>query len=378
MNKFLLSANIVITVLLLSACSGRSKTSSSLNGGDTLEIKYARNITIISFKDYKVAALRNPWDTTKVLHTYILVDKNKPMPKELSEGSIVRTPVSKAVVYSSVHSSLFNDLGAFSSIAGVCDLKYIKLSKIQEACKRGAIIDVGDGMSPDIEKIIDLHPDALLLSPFENSGGYGRVDKLGVPIIECADYMETSALGRAEWMKFYGLLTGKEAEADSIFTEVESRYNSLAKQALSCKDKPTVITELKNSSTWYIPGGNSTSAKLFHDAGAKYIFANDNHSGSVPMSFESVFEKGENADFWLIKYNQVKEKNYRELKEEYSPYANFAAFKNKKIYGCNTNSIPYYEESPFHPEQLLADLIKIFHPELTKGYELKYFSKLAD
>lgn len=96
------------------------------------------------------------------------------------------------------------------------------------------------------------------------------------------------------------------------------------------------------------------------------------------MSFESVFEKGENADFWLIKYNQVKEKNYRELKEEYSPYANFAAFKNKKIYGCNTNSIPYYEESPFHPEQLLADLIKIFHPELTKGYELKYFSKLAD
>lgn len=378
MNKFLLSANIVITVLLLSACSGRSKTSSSLNGGDTLEIKYARNITIISFKDYKVAALRNPWDTTKVLHTYILVDKNKPMPKELPEGSIVRTPVSKAVVYSSVHSSLFNDLGAFSSIAGVCDLKYIKLSKIQEACKRGTIIDVGDGMSPDIEKIIDLHPDALLLSPFENSGGYGRVDKLGVTIIECADYMETSALGRAEWMKFYGLLTGKEAEADSIFTEVESRYNSLAKQALSCKDKPTVITELKNSSTWYIPGGNSTSAKLFHDAGAKYIFANDNHSGSVPMSFESVFEKGENADFWLIKYNQVKEKNYRELKEEYSPYANFAAFKNKKIYGCNTNSIPYYEESPFHPEQLLADLIKIFHPELTKGYELKYFSKLAD
>lgn len=378
MNKFLLSANIVITVLLLSACSGRSKTSSSLNGGDTLEIKYARNITIISFKDYKVAALRNPWDTTKVLHTYILVDKNKPMPKELPEGSIVRTPVSKAVVYSSVHSSLFNDLGAFSSIAGVCDLKYIKLSKIQEACKRGAIIDVGDGMSPDIEKIIDLHPDALLLSPFENSGGYGRVDKLGVTIIECADYMETSALGRAEWMKFYGLLTGKEAEADSIFTEVESRYNSLEKQALSCKDKPTVITELKNSSTWYIPGGNSTSAKLFHDAGAKYIFANDNHSGSVPMSFESVFEKGENADFWLIKYNQVKEKNYRELKEEYSPYANFAAFKNKKIYGCNTNSIPYYEESPFHPEQLLADLIKIFHPELTKGYELKYFSKLAD
>ena len=70
-------------------------------------------------------------------------------------------------------------------------------------------------MKPDIERIIDLRADAILLSPFENSGGYGRLEQIGVPIIECADYMETSALGRAEWMKFYGLLYGKEHEADS-------------------------------------------------------------------------------------------------------------------------------------------------------------------
>jgi ABC-type Fe3+-hydroxamate transport system, periplasmic component len=138
------------------------------------------------------------------------------------------------------------------------------------------------------------------------------------------------------------------------------------------------MLELKSSSTWYVPGGNSTVAKLIHDAGANYIFKDDKHNGSIPMSFETVFEKGENADFWLIKYNQVKDKSYNELKEEYSPYSNFRPFKTRNIYGCNTNFIPYYEESPFHPQLLLADYIKIFHPQLLKEHKLKYFSKLAE
>ena len=299
MNKFLLSANIVIMLLLLSACNGKSKSSFDVSDGDTIDIRYAQNITITSLKDYYVATLRNPWDTTKILHRYILVDKNVDLPTNIPEGTLVRTPISKAIVYSSVHMSLFNELGAFNSIAGVSDLKYINLENIKEACKKGTIINIGDGMSPDIEKIIDLNPDALLLSPFENSGGYGKVEKLGIPIIECADYMETSALGRAEWMKFYGLLTGKLAQADSIFTLVEQRYQSLSNKALKTKYKPTVFTELKSSSTWYVPGGNSTMAKILYDAGANYIFSNNNSSGSVPLSFESVFEKGEKADFWI-------------------------------------------------------------------------------
>ena len=114
----------------------------------------------------------------------------------------------------------------FESIGGVCDLKYIKLQEVQDGCRTGSIADVGNGMNPDIEKIIDLHPDAIMLSPFENSGGYGRVEKLNIPIIECADYMETSALGRAEWMRFYGLLFGEAQKADSLFAEVEKTIMS--------------------------------------------------------------------------------------------------------------------------------------------------------
>ena len=116
--------------------------------------------------------------------------------------------------------------------------------------------------------------------------------------------METSALGRAEWMRFYGLLFGQTQKADSLFAEVEKNYNELKALVAPLSYAPSVISELKNGSAWYVPGGKSTSARIYADAGANYVFADDEHSGSVPLAFETVFDKGQNADFWLIKYNQ--------------------------------------------------------------------------
>ena len=367
-----------VTVLLLSACGGKNSTASGSAQGDTIPLHYSSNLSLIDYEDYIVAQLRNPWDTAKILHTYVLVDKDQPLPQELPQGTLVRTPLSKAVIYSSVHCSLLKDFGALNSIGGVCDLKYIKLPEIEEGCRNGTIADVGDGMNPNIEKIIDLHPDAILLSPFENSGGYGRVEKLNVPIIECADYMETSSLGRAEWMRFYGLLFGKKTEADAMFAAVERNYKDLQELVKPISFAPSVMCDLKTSSTWYTPGGNSTIAKLYSDAGANYIFREDTHSGSLPYPFEVIFEKGQQTDFWLIRYNQPIDKTYKELEKEFAPYAGFRPFKERNIYGCNTNRVPFYEETPFHPDWLLKDLIKIFHPSLLEGYELRYYNKLAE
>lgn len=379
MKKILLSAYIVTWVLLLSACGGGSKTSSLQAEGDTVRMKYSSLLQIVKHADYTVVTIRNPWDTLKVLHTYLLADREKPLPEHLPEGTIVRTPLQKSVIYSSVHCSLWSELDELKGIGGVCGLEYIKLPQIQEGCRNGSIVNVGNSMNPDIERIIDLRPDAILLSPFENSGGYGRVGKLNIPIIECADYMETSALGRAEWMRLYGFLLGKEAQADSLFAGIEKEYLTLTQQVKSQNLKrPTVISEMKNSSAWYIPGGNSTMSRLYQDAGADYVFAYLSNSGSVPLAFETVFDRGGNADIWLIKYNQPQDKTYSELERDYAPYARFKAFQDRKVYGCNTNHVPFYEESPFHPELLLKDLIKIFHPELLPDYDLKYFSNLAE
>lgn len=365
-------------VLLLSACGGRSKTSSVSLAADTIPLKYAENLTLVKGEGYIEARLRNPWDTTRTLRTYLLVEKENPMPEHLPEGTVVRTPLSKSLVYTAVHCSLIDQLGASGQIGGVCDLNYIQTPSVVEGCRTGSIVDAGASLNPDIEKIIDLHPDAILLCPFENSGGFGRIEKLDSPIIECADYMETSALGCAEWMRFYGMLFGREAEADSLFAEVERNYNALKTLAASQTDKPGVMCELKSGSAWYVPGGRSTTGKFYSEAGGDYLFADYPQSGAVPLSFETVFDKAQHADIWLIKYNQAKDKTYSELKEDYAPYTRFKAYKEKKVYGCNTAYKPYYEDFPFHPDLVLKDLIKIFHPSLLPEHDLKYFSNLAE
>lgn len=378
MKQILLSAYIVIMVLLLSACGGRSKTSSVMTEGDTVQFRHAVNLHIVKYPTYTMVTLRNPWDTLQTLHTYLLTDKTKPVPEHLPEGTVVRVPLEKLLVYSAVHGSLLKELGAFGHVGGICSPEYFNsLPELRKRCREGAVTDCGNSMSPDIERIIELQPDGILLSPYENSGSYGQVGKLNIPLIECADYMETSPLGRAEWMRFYGMLVGKETLADSLFAEVEKEYLDVSRQARKAAVKPTVISDLKYGSTWYISGGNSTTGRLYADAGATYLFAYLDNSGSVPLAFETVFDKGQYADYWFVKYNQKTDKTYRELEQEFAPYARFKAFKEQRIYGCNSNYVPFYEESPFHPELLLKDMVKILHPDLLEGYEPKYFTKLA-
>ena len=378
MKKLLLSAYTAFVVLLLSACSGGSKTTSASSDGESIPMKYAENLTLIKGDGYIEARLRNPWDTTSILRTYLLVDKHQEVPKHLPEGTLVRTPLQKALVYTATHCHLIHELGAVKSIGGICEVQYIKVPEIVEGCANGTIVNAGEGTNPDIEKIIDLHPDALLLSPYENSGGHGQVEKLKIPIIECADYMETSALGSAEWIRFYGLLFGQEAKADSIFAIVEKNYNELKSIATQQTKKPKVMCELKSGSAWYVPGGRSTTGKLYMDAGGEYLFSHYPNSGAVPLSFETVFDKAQDADVWLMKYNHPTDKTLTTLREDYAPYTNFKAYKDKQVYGCNTAYQKYYEDFPFHPDKVLKDLIKIFHPSLLPEYELNYFCNLAE
>ena len=364
---------------LLLALGVGCKSRHSASTGEALSavrMEYAGRIRIDSSEHYILVRIQNPWDTARILHTYVLVDREAELPEGLPKGTLVRTPVEKALVYSSVHCGLLSELGAIDQIGGICDLQYIEIPEIQDRCASGRMIDAGNSMNPDIEKIIDFHPDAILLSPFENSGGYGRIEKLGIPIIECADYMETSPLGRSEWMRFFGLLFGKRQQADSLFTAVRTGYLQLCELVGPVNQRPVVISELKSGSAWYVPGGKSTTGRLYQDAGATYVWAEDEHSGSIPLSFETVFDRGQDADFWLFKYNQQQDKTLTELKSDYASYAGFRAFQTGQVYGCNSGRVPFYTETPFHPEWLLEDLIRIFHPEVLPEGECRYFKKL--
>ena len=370
---------ILLSAVLLSSCGGRQTASD--DGGDTVRFRYAKLLQLVRHEGYTVATIKHPWRQDAVLHRYVLVPADGVVPEGSPEGTVIRTPLRRSVVFTTVHCSLLSMLHREGSVAGVADLKYIKAPYVQAGVSTGRIVDCGDGMSPVIEKIIDLRPDALLLSPFENSGGYGQLEEIDIPIVECAEYMEPSPLGRAEWMRFYGLLYGCEHEADSLFALVDSSYNKLKSDVRSLmsdvqRSSSSVLVDKVTGSVWYVPGGRSTIGQMLADAGAQYPWASDDRSGSIALPFETVLERGSDCDVWILRYSGRQPLTRQQLLSEHRGYNQFRAFREGRVYGCNVEQSLFYEESPFRPDLLLSDFIKILHPDIPNLPPLRYYHKL--
>ncbi len=356
---------LLTAVAFLAGCKGSHASSSSESEGREVPMNYAENLTITEFPDFTEVTVRNPWDTVKTLQTYILVKRDSVVPENLPEGTLVKVPVTNALVYSTVHNSLITELGAMEAIGGICNAKYVNGEELKKRLAVGKIVDCGVSMSPDLEKIIKLRPQVIMLSPFENNDKYAKVGELGIPIIECADYMETSALGRAEWVRFYGMLLGKEDVAEKMFADTESNYLKLKEMATGLAIKPKVIIDQRYGQVWNVPGGISTMGRLIEDAGGINPFASYKQSGSVPLAPEKVLAEAHDADIWFVRYNQEKDKSMKELASDAPVNSQFKAYKDGRVYGCNTRYVDFYEETPFHPDRLLEDMISAMHPELS-------------
>ena len=375
--KYFFSLFLPIALSTLVSCKGGNAFVSA-DGGDTLHLKYADHLSLVKYPDYVKATVRNPWDTTAVLHTYVLVPDSVSVPEGLpEEWTVVRTPLKSALIYSSVHNSLVTELGALDAISGVCDAQYIHQKSLVDRIAGGSVADCGTGTSPNIEKIISLNPDGVMLSPYENSGTYGRLGQLGIPLIECADYMETSPLARAEWMILYGMLFDLEEEARRLFDATEREYNALKNLTEGVADRPKVLVDRLYGQAWYVPAANSTMGIFIKDAGGDNPFAVHDRNGSVGLAGEQVLYQAEDADVWLMRYAQDSDKTMRDLASDNAIYTQFKAFKDNRVYGCNTSRVFFYEDIPFHPQWLLRDMISILHPGLVAQKDgKKYFTQL--
>ena len=457
MNRNIYIFGALLALLVLTACQGGKTTAGEAEEGDTLKMKYAKLLTIVKYgekgtassdKDaedaeyqYAEVNVANPWKAGTLLHRYILIPKGEEGDKTVTRLALqrtsgmgcttdtVRTPVERSAVFIAPHCQLMYELGCQQAIRGVCDLNYINIPDVRKraasagkassgnassgnassgnassgnASAQNSIVDCGSSMAPDIERIIALKPEAILVSPFENSGGYGKLDKLHIPIIEAADYMESSPLGRAEWMKFYGMLFGKgknisttvagkalttvagkaseatlpascELKADSLFAKIEKEYLKLKAEAGKLPKGLSILTERKTGNVWYVPGGQSTIGILLKDANARYIFSDDKHSGSLPMSPEQILAKGSQVDVWAFKYFGGAPLSQVQLLQEYDGYKALAAFSRGNIYQVDTSTVPYFELTSFHPELLLREFIILAHGE--RFGKLKFYKK---
>ena len=439
MNRNIYIFGALLALLVLTACQGGKTTAGEAEEGDTLKMKYAKLLTIVKYgekgtassdKDaedaeyqYAEVNVANPWKAGTLLHRYILIPKGEEGDKTVTRLALqrtsgmgcttdtVRTPVERSAVFIAPHCQLMYELGCQQAIRGVCDLNYINIPDVRKraasagkassgnassgnASAQNSIVDCGSSMAPDIERIIALKPEAILVSPFENSGGYGKLDKLHIPIIEAADYMESSPLGRAEWMKFYGMLFGKdknisttvagkaseatlpascELKADSLFAKIEKEYLKLKAEAGKLPKGLSILTERKTGNVWYVPGGQSTIGILLKDANARYIFSDDKHSGSLPMSPEQILAKGSQVDVWAFKYFGGAPLSQVQLLQEYDGYKALAAFNRGNIYQVDTSTVPYFELTSFHPELLLREFIILAHG--SRFGKLKFYKK---
>lgn len=353
------------------ACSNNKQHTTNTSSDN---ISDATLLSINKCDGYTQVKISDPWNEGKTLHEYILVPKNEDLPQGLPNGTIIRTPVERALVYSSVHAQVIKELGEISAVSGVCDAEYFKIPEISAGLKKGTICNAGSSMSPTIEKIVALNPEIIILSPFQN-GGYGTVGTLGIPILECADYMEESPLGRAEWVKLFGLLFGEEQKSNEIFCDTQKKYLAIKDSVKNAKSRPKVLTEMVNSGVWFVPGGNSYMARLITDAGGTYPWADNQDSGSLQLDFAQVLNKANDADFWLIKSSTIH--TYEDLEKSYTLNTKFKAFEDKNVWVCDTQKAPLYEEMPFHPELLLDELAAIFHPEIMgESRKLRYYAPL--
>ena len=368
-------AFIFLFVLLASSCGGNGGRNGNLIAGDTLTTR-AELLTMVDCGDFVAAIVDNPWKPGARLAAYALVPRN-------SEGVIipegflrVDVPVERSLVYSSTNMSAIGELGALDAVSAVADGNYYTPDDtVTKMINAGVLTDIGNSMSPKLETIIDVSPDAILVSPYENAG-HGVIDALKVPVIECADYMETTPLGRAEWLLLLGELYGKRDEARHIFNNVVTEYESLRDKILAAaSQRPKVLTEMLTSGVWYVPGGKSYMSSMLSDAGADYPWSDNGSTGSLQLDAGAVLDKASDADIWVMRnYGNVTLPSLAAM----SPlYSGIKAYKNGEVYNCDSSVSPIFNDIAFHPERVLADFASIFHPEIFPEFSRKYYHKIA-
>lgn len=369
-------------VWLAVACGGRHAPRPMIAEADTVRPRHATLLRYIEGPGWEVAEVLNPWQPAGAppLRRYLLLEKaGVSVPQAVAEGAtVVRVPLRRAVVCSTVYASLLADLDRLSAVVGLTDVAYALAPDVRRALAGGRMADVGSSVPvPDVERVMGLHPDGLLVSAFEQAdyGAWARQSE--VPLVVCADYMETSPLGRAEWMSFFGRLFGCRDRADSLFRQVEEAYGHLRRLAARVPGRrPSVLHDKKDGATWFVPGRRSTVGQMQADAGGRYLYPDSSSRGSVALDFERVFASARQADVWVIKYGASADLTRASLAADYPPYRHFTAWQRGRLFGCNTLRVPYYDETPFHPDRLLADWMQMLHPGLLPHHNLRYFSPL--
>lgn len=381
MQKISAFTFILLMFIFISCKNENKKSVSSYSESNTIEIKYAEGFTITDYGDYKILTVTNPWPNAQKAYQYALIQKGIELPIDVKTkmDAVINIPVEKMIVTSTTHIPSMEMLGISDKLVAFPNLDYISSDTIRKHISTGKIKEIGNNESINTEVVIDTQPDVMIgFAVAGNNKTYITLEQAGVPIVYNGDWTETSPLGKAEWLKFFGAFFNKDSEAEKLFSDIEKEYNQTKELAQTATNTPTVFSGALWKDIWYLPEGNSWGARFITDANGNYLWADSKGTGSIALNVETVLDKAQHADFWI---GPGQFTSYAQLQDANKVYTQFDVFKNKTIYSFSslkgeTGGIIYYELAPNRPDLVLKDLVKILHPELLPDYELYFFREL--
>jgi iron complex transport system substrate-binding protein len=341
------------------------------------EVTHSDGFTIEYFPNYKVVTVNSPYPGAEEVATYLLVQCGTPAPEGFEDAVTIEVPINSLVAMSTTYLPHLVTLGVVDRLVGLDSLAFASTPEVRARIDAGEVAEVGFGAEVNVEQVIDLDPDVVMTysSGSADFDAQPKLEEAGATVVVNSDYLDASPLGQAEWAKFLAAFFNKEATATTWFEGVVAEYEELQTLAATAENQPTVLLNTPYEGTWYMAGGRSYVAQLLADAGAAYLWADDESATTLFLDFESVYDRAQAADYWL---NLGFVNTLADLAATDERFAEFAAFQNGNLYNNDgrlneAGGNDYYEGGAANPHLVLADLIKIFHPELLPEHEFVYY-----
>jgi iron complex transport system substrate-binding protein len=365
----------------LSPSAPVSSSVAPLRGKTTL--RHAQRFTVEDRIDSKLVRVFDPSDKARAVQ-YQLVSRGRRVVPVDPNTVVIEIPVRRVIALSTTYVTAFTRLGVPEKLVGMTGVRLLNTPELVEQARSGHLIEVGDGkpsmnQNLDLELIRTLAPDLVIASYLGNTGA--KLREAGLNVVENSEWLESTPLGRAEWIKFIALFLGREEEAEGWFSGLEQRYQSVAMRTRDVEVRPDVLCGIDHRGTWYVPGGRSYVARFIADAGGNYVWKDETSTGSLPLKMETVLQRAQHAKLWLLHMSSVRSR--REIADMDPRYGLFDAFNSKRLYNSDARlssggGNDYWENGVANPDLVLADLIAIIHPELSQGHTLRWYRLLPD
>jgi len=368
---------LLFLVVIITSCNKENRQNENvvyLN-----KIEHSKGFSLVSYKDVSVVEVINPWPNSTQNYKYVLYKNKSSIPDSLKKYKAIKIPLQKIVVTSTTHIPSLEMLNVESTLCAFPNTNYVSSVKTRELINKGKVREIGSNQDLNTEVLLELQPDVIIGFGIDNSNKtFSNLEKNGLNVMYNGDWTEESPLGKAEWIKFFGALYDKNNEAEKIFNTIKKDYLKAKKIASKTKQYPTILCGAIYENQWYLPKGDSWASLFLKDAYSNYLWKETIGKGSLSLSFETVLDKAQNADFWI---GPGQFTSLNAMLDSNDNYKHFKAFKNKTVYSFSskkgaTGGVIYYELASNRPDLVLKDLIKITHPELLPDYQLYFFEKL--